>query len=157
MGVLKFQVTSPDLASRLTDLRKAYITGLDRTPSRLSVEFRQGLMLCHRDSGESGRLFVPWPVEGFGTPIVGTATLLERPEPYLLAAELARGKLNDLRNQLADWKQMGLRAPAELDGMLAEAHHAFVKAVTGGANPEEAHAAAQASLSAAWASSSATA
>src|SRR4051812_25020888 len=64
MGVLKFQLTSPDLASRLAELRKAYVTGLDRTPSRLGIEFRQGgLMLCHRDNNESGRLYVPWPVE----------------------------------------------------------------------------------------------
>ena len=67
MGVLKFQLTSPDLASRLPELRKAYVTGLDRTPSRLGIEFRQGLMLCFRDTNESGRLYVPWPVAGFGT------------------------------------------------------------------------------------------
>src|SRR3979490_1623111 len=113
MGVLKFQLTSPEMASRLSELRKAYFAGLDRTPSRLGIEFRHGLMICHRDNNESGRLFIPWPVEGFGPPIVGTATLAERPEPYCLAVELARGKLNDLRNQLADWKQMGLHAPAE--------------------------------------------
>jgi len=69
------RLTAGDLTSRLAELRKAYVTGLDRTPSRLGIEFRQGLMICHRDSNESGRLFVPWPVEGFGTPIVGTATL----------------------------------------------------------------------------------
>ena len=149
MGVLKFQLTSPDLASRLPELRKAYVTGLDRTPSRLGIEFRQGLMLCYRDTNESGRLYVPWPVEGFGTPIIGTATLAERPEPYPLAVELARGRLNELRNQLADWKQMGLRVPPELEGIMAEAHHAFVKAVTGGEKPEESFAAAQASLAAA--------
>ena len=75
MGVLKFQLTSPDPASRLADLRKAYVTGLDRTPSRLSVEFRQGVMHCQRDGSESGRFFVPWPVAGHGKPILGTATL----------------------------------------------------------------------------------
>jgi hypothetical protein len=151
MGVLKLQLTTPDLASRLPELRKAYVTGLDRTPSRLGIEFRHGLMICHRDSNESARLFLPWPVEGFGTPIVGTATLIERPEPYVLAVELARGRLNELRNQLADWKQMGLRAPAELESVMTQAHHAFFKAVTSSSHPEEAHAAAQACLSAAWA------
>jgi glycosyl hydrolase family 10 len=151
MGVLKFQLITPEVASRFTELRKAYITGLDRTPSRLGIEFRQGLMICHRDTNESGRLFVPWPVEGFGTPIVGTATLSERPEPYGLAVELARGRLNDLRNQLADWKQLGLRAPAELDGMMAAAHQAFFKAVTAGEDLDESFAAAQASLAAAYA------
>ena len=93
MGVLKFQLTTPDLASRLPELRKAFITGLDRTPTRLAVELRQGLLTCHRESNESGRLFVPWPVEGFGTPIVGTATLAER--------HIA-GALDDLRAQLDD-------------------------------------------------------
>jgi hypothetical protein len=149
MGVLKFQLTSPDLASRLPELRKAYVTGLDRTPSRLGIEFRQGLMLCYRDTNESGRLYVPWAVEGFGSPIIGTATLAERPEPYSLAVELARGRLNELRNQLADWKQMGLRVPPELDAIMTEAHRAFVKAVTGGEKPEESFAAAQASLASA--------
>lgn len=146
MGVLKFQVTSPAAASRLGDLRKAYVTGLDRTPTRLNVEFRQGVMFCHRDVGESGRLFVPWPVPGYGTPIVGTATLAERREPYNLAVELARGKLNDVRNQLADWRQMGLRAPAQLEGILAKAQSSFIRAATSADKASESFAAAQESL-----------
>ena len=150
MGVLKFQLTSPDTASRLADLRKAYITGLDRTPSRLSIEFRSGVMSCHRENSESGRLFVPWSIPGYGTPVIGTATLAERREPYNLAVELARGKLNDVRNQLADWRQMGLRTPAELDPMLAQAMSAFVKATTSADDPQVSFAAAQASLAAIW-------
>ncbi len=118
MGLLKFRIPSPLAEPRLADLRKSYVTGLDRTPSRLSVEIRKDLLICQRGTTESGRLFAPWPVEGFGTPFIGTATLGERPEPYPLAVELARGKLNDVRNQLADWKQMGLRVPAELDRVL---------------------------------------
>jgi hypothetical protein len=151
MGVMKFQVNSQESPSRLSDLRKAYVTGLDRTPSRLSVEFRQGVMVCHRESNESGRLFVPWPVPGFGAPIVGTATLSERREPYDLAVELARGKLNDVRNQLADWRQMGLRTPDGLDPLLRRAHSAFVRAVTSPDRPEVCHPAAQESLAATWA------
>ena len=130
MGVLKFQVNSPDSASRLPDLRKAYVTGMDRTPGRLSVEFRQGVMVCHRETNESGRLFVPWQVPGHGTPFIGTATLAERRDPYNLSVELARGKLNDVRNQLADWKQMGLRIPPELDAVLRKSQSAFVRAAT---------------------------
>jgi hypothetical protein len=150
MGVLKFQLTSPDVASRYTELRKAYVTGLDRTPCRINVELRHGLLACHRDTNDSGRLFVPWPVEGHGAPIIGTATLAERPEPYHLAVELARGKLNDVRNQLADWRQMGLRTAPELDVVLGAARHAFIKAATSRENPESAYAAAQACLSACW-------
>jgi hypothetical protein len=150
MGVLKFHVTSPDAASRLADLKKAYVTGLDRTPSRLQIEYRQGVLSCHRESNESGRLFVPWPVPGYGKPIVGTATLAEKNEPYNLAVELARGKLNEVRNQLAEWCQMGLRAPVELDDVLVDAQRAFIKAATSTDRADESFAAAQASLAACW-------
>ena len=55
MGVMKFRLPSSDLAQRLPDYRKAYITGLDRTPGRVGVELRNGLMTCVRDTTESGR------------------------------------------------------------------------------------------------------
>jgi hypothetical protein len=107
-------------------------------------------MTCVRDTIESGRLFLPWPIEGYGTPLVGTATLAERPDPYILPVELARGKLNDIRNQLADWIQMGLRSTPELERALAEAQRAFVQAVTSTDRPEGCAQGAQACLQ--WAS-----
>ena len=119
MGVMKFRLPANEPGLQFADFRKAYITGLDRTPGRLGIELRNGMMTCVRDTMESGRLFVPWPIPGYGTPIVGTATLAERSAPYTLAVELARGKLNDVRNQLADWTLMGLRPTAELDERLA--------------------------------------
>jgi hypothetical protein len=146
MGVMKFRLPSNNLAQRLPDYRKAYITGLDRTPARVGVELRNGLMTCVRETAESGRLFVPWPIEGQGTPIVGTATLAERPAPYVLAVELARGKLNDVRNQLADWTQMGLRSSPELEQALEESQRAFIHAATSTDQTEACCAAAQASL-----------
>ncbi len=148
MGVLKFQLPSNDLARRLPSFRKAYITGLDRTPGRLSVEFRNGLMTCFRETSESGRLFVPWSIAGYGTPIVGTATLAERTSPYSLALELARGKLNDIRNQMADWVQMGLRVSPELMEVMTEARQAFIQAAISGDDAERCLTASQASLEA---------
>jgi Glycosyl hydrolase family 10 len=136
MGVMKFRLPSSDPAQRVSDYRKAYVTGLDRTPGRVGVELRNGMMTCIRETTESGRIFVPWPVEGHGTPIVGTATLSERPTPYVLAVELARGKLNDLRNQLADWTQMGLRSTPELERALDEAQRAFIRSATSTDQPE---------------------
>ena len=146
MGVMKFRLPSNDPAQRASDYRKAYITGLDRTPGRVGVELRNGLMTCIRETTESGRLFVPWPIDGHGTPIVGTATLAERPAPYVLAVELARGKLNDVRNQLADWTQMGLRSTPELERALDEAQRAFIRAATSADQPEAAWRRPRASL-----------
>ncbi len=148
MGVLKFQLPSNDLARRLPGFRKAYVTGLDRTPGRLNVEFRNGLMACFRETSESGRLFVPWTIAGYGTPIVGTATLAERSSPYVLALELARGKLNDVRNQMADWVQMGLRVSPELSDVMTQASKAFIQAAISGDDSERCLAASQASLEA---------
>jgi hypothetical protein len=146
MGVMKFRLPSNNLTQRPADYQKAYITGLDRTPGQVGVELRNGLMSCHRDTAESGRLFVPWAIEGYGTPIVGTATLAERPVPYTLPVELARGKLNDIRNQLADWTQMGLRSTPELEQVLSEARHAFIQAATSSDRLDECSEAAQTCL-----------
>ena len=121
MGLLKFRIPTPLPEPRLAELRRSYVTGLDRTPSRLSVEIRRDLLICQRGTTESGKLYAPWPIEGYGTPIVCTATLGERPEPYSMVVELARGKINDVRNQLADWKMMGLRVTPELERVLAAA------------------------------------
>jgi hypothetical protein len=143
---MKFRLAGSELAEQSFDCRKAYITGLDRTPGRLGVEFRNGLMTCVRNTTESGRLFIPWAITGRGTPIVGTATLAERATPYVLAVELARGKLNDIRNQLADWLQMGLRATPELEQALAETQSHFIRAATTTDQPEVCAQAAQACL-----------
>ena len=69
---------------------------------------------CLRDVDESGSLVVPWEIDGAGRLMGSSATLIERPEPYRLSVELARGKINQLRSQavgLAD----GRLADSRLD------------------------------------------
>ncbi len=138
MGVLKFRVHPPDLVNRLPELRNGYMTGLDRTPGRSSIQLRAGLLVCNRETSDSGRFHVPYPVHGFGTPFLSTATLAERAEPYHLAVELARGRLNDIRNQTSEWTLSGLIAPAALEECLLTAQHAMARAVTSQADPEAA-------------------
>ena len=43
-----------------------------------------------------------------GTPVIATASLCERDAPYLLAVELARGKIGQVRNEAASWQESGL-------------------------------------------------
>jgi hypothetical protein len=146
MGVQRFRIAPAAPSIPQPEFRSAYITGLDRTPAQMSVEVQPGLLVCHRQTQESGRLHVPWPVQGFGTPVVATATLAERDKPYDLAVELARGRLNDVRNQAADWRQMGLLTPISLDEHLTQAQRAFSRAATSRDDPAEAARAAQESL-----------
>jgi Glycosyl hydrolase family 10 len=138
MGVLKFRLVPADMSSRLADLRKAYVTGPDRTPGRSSVEVRPGQLMLHRDNTESGRFHVPWPVMGHGEPVISTATLSERNPTYDLAVELARGKLNDVQNQTFDWRQMGLAVPSEVEDHLRAARKSFARAVTSRDRPADA-------------------
>ncbi len=147
MGLTKFRL-SPD-ANRKA-LARVYMTGLDRTAVRMRVFVEGDILACQKDSNESGRLFIPWKIPGFGTAYVGTATLSERNEPYPLAVELARGKLNDIRNQLADWKQMGLRTDRRLNDLLNKAQSAFYRAVTSREDFNVAEAAARECIAASW-------
>src|SRR5262249_11302704 len=149
MGLLKFRLNPPELSDRLPDLRKAYITGPDRTPGRAAVDVRPGLLTINRPGPESGRGLVPRPAGAVGMPVVATATLADRAEPYDLGVELARGRLNDVRNQAADWKQLGLVIPAELEEQLRAAQRAFARAVTAREDPAAAASGAGACLEAA--------
>ncbi len=76
MGLFKFRL--PPSLSEPNDLGHSYVTGQDRTPSQGRVEVRDDVLTIHRETTESGRVFVPWPVAGYGRPFVGTATLAER-------------------------------------------------------------------------------
>ncbi len=146
MGVLKFRLVPPELAGKHPALRKAYVTGPDRTPGRSSVEIRPGMMAIHREASESGRIHVPWAVSGYGEPVIGTATLAERPAPYDLSVELARGKLNDVLNQTSDWTQMGLVVPSAVTESIASARAGLARAATNRDRPEESASASAKSL-----------
>jgi hypothetical protein len=89
------------------------ISGVDQAAWPTRVELEGNLLTCRRQNSDSGKLNVAWPVPGFGRPIVTTASLPERDEPYLLAVELARGKIVQIRNQLAFWHAAGMSIPPE--------------------------------------------
>lgn len=150
MGSLKFRLPADDPSGRSIDWKKAFVTGVDRTPERIHLDVRDGFLTCRRENPESGRFSIPWRVEGFGAPIVATATLADRPTPYDLAVELARGKLNDVRNQAADWALMGLKLSPELEAALDESRRAFALAATSVSEPETCFEHAQTSLAASF-------
>src|SRR5262249_43976356 len=56
-------------------------------------------------------------------------TGLPRPEPYQLLVELARGKINQVRNQAFEWRSIGLQVPQPLEDLLHAATAAFAEVV----------------------------
>lgn len=127
MGLLRFIVSPP---GRLTAAmaEQCCASGLDRVPWPIQVRLEGNLLLVERNTDESANLHVPWDVPGQGRLMLSTASLMERPEPYQLPLELARGKIGQLRNQLAEWQSMGLALSEATSIKLAEAVACFGRA-----------------------------
>lgn len=129
MGVMRFLVAQPDRMSPERAAR-AYIAGHDRVPWPSRCEYEDGIVTLYRDVDDSGNFHIPWEVEGYGEMLLGTGTLRERERPYHLHVELARGKLNQVRNQIAEWQSIGLAVPDRLAERLKECVNHFGRAAT---------------------------
>ncbi|MGC3966650.1 MAG: hypothetical protein QM775_04560 [Pirellulales bacterium] len=104
--------------------QQAYLTGFDPIPSFCRARFADnGDLLVEREGFDSVKLNLPYRVDERGEPLVATGTLAQRERPYLLPLELARGKLNVVRNQIADWEAAGFEASAELKSLVHSATH----------------------------------
>jgi hypothetical protein len=129
MGVMTFLLPSPlPPEARLAIERARFAGGYDHTPFPTACEVVDGRLILSRAQNESGYVTVPWPVPGIGFPVSTSATLREREEPYRLLVELARGKINQVRTQAAEWELLGLTLDAETAADLAAATKAFGRA-----------------------------
>ncbi len=129
MGVMKFQVHPADLMADWPEAQNAYITGLDGRVFPSRVEIEQNLINCRRPASDSGKFNIAWPVPGFGRPVLTTSSLREQESPYQLAIELARGKICQVRNQVAQWEQLGMEIPAAFHPINKVSHTLFAKCV----------------------------
>ncbi len=129
MGVMKFRVPRRDRMPPDANER-AYIAGMDDIPWRCRATWNDQGMNVERSEGDSGNLFVPCRVDGHGELMLSTASLMERPQPYHLQVELARGTLNRLRNQTCQWESLGMATPPAMRATVATAHQHLSWAAT---------------------------
>ncbi len=129
MGLMRFKVHNRDRMSQDRAAR-AYIAGHDRVPWPSRSIWTGELLVIERPDDTSGNFHLPWEVDGYGELLLCTATLREREEPYFLELELARGKLNQIRNQIAEWTAIGLTVPERLTLRVREATRLFAQAAT---------------------------
>jgi hypothetical protein len=145
MGTMTFQLPQGVPAEAGKELERACMAGgPDTMHWPLEKRFADGIMVVSRSEDESGCLVAPSPVEGAGWLMGSTATLIERDRPYNLLVELARGKLNQVRSQAADWLLGGLPMPPPFEQALRDGVLALARAVTG--PPEDADAQARQAL-----------
>ena len=139
MGSMIFDLPPdlPDDARR--ELERASVAGgQDGMPFPTEARLSPTRLTLHRTVEESGTLLAPWRVDGVGQLMAGSATLMERPAPYHLPLELARGKVNQVRNQAVDWATGGLVLPDALTGQMRAATVGFGRAVSRLPDPEAA-------------------
>jgi len=136
-GLLRL-IVPPD--SRLTPrlAERGYMAGPDQIPWHCRTRLHDGELTVERHVTDSGRFHIPWPVPGHGEVVLSTATLMERDRPYQLVVELARGKVNQVRGQIADWQSIGLVAPPKLETAMHKALGHLSRAVTSQHDPAKA-------------------
>jgi hypothetical protein len=121
MGTVSFLVPDPLSPAQRAAVEVALHTGgYDATPVPTRRTVGVGRLTLTRDASDSGTVGVPWPLAGVPDGTLSlTSTLRERPEPYHLLLELARGRVNRLRTQLAEWGQIGFQPEPADDAELA--------------------------------------
>ena len=128
MGVMRFVFDPPELFDQYAELRRGYITGLDGRVHPTRIETEGSVVSFRRQSSDSGKVHLPYPVDGHGRPVLTTASLPEREQPYILALELLRGKLSDIRDQAAAWEQVRMTIPDEFRTLAKTAFQKFAHA-----------------------------
>jgi hypothetical protein len=137
MGTMTFQLPAELPADAVRELEWASVTGgPDNMPCPSTARVDRGQLTVYRPVDESGCMVVPWAVDGAGTLMTTSATLMERPQPYQFQLELARGKINQLRCQAQDWLAGGLQLPPALAQQIRDASLAFGRAVTQAPSPQ---------------------
>lgn len=133
---MRFQLPA-NISSELSrELERACVAGgPDNMPWPTEAEVEDGILVLRREVEESGCIIAPWDIDGAGQVMTSSGTLIEREAPYRFLLELARGKVNQLRCQSADWQMGGLVVPEDLAENIKKVGLAFAKAVT--AEPED--------------------
>jgi hypothetical protein len=150
MGTMTFQLPAELPADVACELKRACMAGgPDNMPWPTQLHLAPGQLSVSRIVDESGYLLAPWLIDGFGLMMGASATLMERPRPYNLLVELARGKVNQIRCQAFDWHAGGLVLTPELEQRIREVSLAFAHAVAG-VPPDEAGRQAQITLNLAY-------
>lgn len=130
MGVMRFLIHPADVLQDWPEAHRAYLSGTDHSVWPTRVEIDGQVLGCRRQNSDSSKLNLAWPVAGFGKPLVTTASLPEREAPYLLPVELARGKIVQIRNQLAVWQGAGMEIPVAFQEIHRAAQHCFARAAS---------------------------
>ena len=136
MGAIKFRVHPQKLLEDVQLGKGSYFCGPDSVPWVTQGHLEDGRLLLSLPQTDRGKFVTHWPVAGFGQPMLSTSTLLAGETDYWLPLELARGKLNQVRNQMAVYERLGWTGVKQLSKYLYEAQRVFHSAAMSQHSPE---------------------
>ncbi len=119
-------------------VERAYLAGLEEIPCRSRNALQGETLTLDRANSDSAHLTILWPVDDYGPVALRTASLIERPRPYLLSVELARGSLGRLRDRAFEGERAGMTLPPGFAERLRAATSQFIRAATSQAIRREA-------------------
>lgn len=137
MGEFRFTLPPSRTLSPIV-VKSAYVAGLDGVPWKSNNTFDDGELVVDRQVNDSGATHLMWESEACDPIALCTSSLMERDEPYNLLLELARGTLNRLRNQLANWQLAKLKVAPEIIALVDQATAVFFSAILAADAPEKA-------------------
>lgn len=130
MGTMTFLLPAGITPEASRELERACVAGgPDSMPWPTGVRLAPSELAVQRSVNESGSLVVPWTIDSRGQLMGSSATLMERDPAYRLVIELARGKVNQLRTQVWDWRAGGLQMTPALEDLVKRASSTFGQAV----------------------------
>jgi hypothetical protein len=129
MGLMRLAIHDRDRIPP-AGLGQVYMCGADDLPWFGRAYMSGNQLVIERAENDSGSVYVPWRIDGHGALLVATSTLMERERPYQLEVELARGTINRLRNQVAQWEALGLIISGGMRKQVLAMTHDFSQAAT---------------------------
>jgi len=127
--MLSFAVFATGKPAERVNLAGAYVVGSDDVPLRAELTFRNGIISCNKKAAGPAGLALPWDVQGVGNILLETARLMERKQPYILAVELARGRLMRINQRFEDWGFLGYPGADAVAAQVARARDVLITAL----------------------------
>jgi hypothetical protein len=139
MGTLSFFLPTPlSEAHRFALERSGIAAGYERSPVPVQRTLSDHELILRKESSDSSYFQGVWPLDGLGEQAVMSAVLRDRAEPYYLLTEMARGRLNHLRCQIAEWESIGFQLRSAEQTELRDVVHRFGQLVLDPAAPNNA-------------------
>jgi hypothetical protein len=127
--MLRFEVYRDGEQAGELDLSGAYLFGQDSIPVRSELSFAGGRLSCVKRVPGACGLSLLWQAGQAGIFMLPTTRLPERPKPYNLNVELARGQLTRLSQKREDWGLFDYSNAADLNREFDDLRALFVEAL----------------------------